>query len=97
MRLLFHREAVDESIEASNYYEARRHGLGREFDDELEAAFVTILENPRMWPREPIPDVHRYRMTRFPYVIIYNVEADAVTVYAIAHSSREPGYWLDRL
>jgi len=97
MKLLFNRKAVDESIEASNYYEAERRGLGREFDDELDAALATIVANPRMWPRDEVADVHRYRMTRFPYVIYYSVEPAAVTVYAIAHSSREPGYWLDRL
>jgi toxin ParE1/3/4 len=34
---------------------------------------------------------------RFPYQLIYRVEADTITVYAVAHLKRKPGYWRDRL
>ena len=39
-----------------------------------------------------------YHFDRFPYTVVY--EEDAVNgpqVFAIAHQSREPGYWSDRL
>ena len=97
MRLLFHRDAIGESIEATNYYDAQRRGLGREFDKELEAAFPLILQSPRMWPAMRAPNVHRYRLKRFPYGVVYRTDADAVTVIAVAHLKRKPDYWMNRL
>ena len=45
------------------------------------------------------PGIDRYRrriMGKFPYVLIYEVRADAIEFVAIAHGRREPGYWLGR-
>lgn len=30
---------------------------------------------------------------RFPYSVIYEVQANSVTVLAVAHHRRRPGYW----
>lgn len=30
---------------------------------------------------------------RFPYSVIYEVQASTVTVLAVAHHRRRPGYW----
>ncbi len=35
-------------------------------------------------------------MERFPYILIYQVRSDTIEFVAIAHTSREPGYWLKR-
>ena len=32
----------------------------------------------------------------FPYTVIYRVESDGISVIAVAHQSREPGYWRGR-
>ncbi len=32
----------------------------------------------------------------FPYRVVYLVRAEVLTVLAVAHSSRRPGYWRDR-
>jgi plasmid stabilization system protein ParE len=40
----------------------------------------------------------RYRQVRgFPYLIVYRHSAKRVEIVAVAHGSREPGYWLDRI
>ena len=36
-------------------------------------------------------------VTGFPYRIVYFVEDDLLTVVAVAHSKRRPGYWRDRV
>ena len=41
--------------------------------------------------------VRRFRLTRFPYGIIYQVSADTISVLAFAHHRRHPLYWRDRL
>ena len=32
----------------------------------------------------------------FPFTVVYRVEADGISVIAVAHQSREPGYWRGR-
>lgn len=34
---------------------------------------------------------------RFSYAIVFMANDDAVRVIAIAHTSRRPNYWLDRI
>ena len=89
-------EAVDEWISAGNHYEGQRSGLARIFDEEFEGAMRKILEAPRRWPLER-QHVRRYRMNRFPYKIVYQEDTDKLIVIAVAHLSRRPGYWMDRL
>jgi toxin ParE1/3/4 len=36
-------------------------------------------------------------MDRFPFTIVYTELPDEVLIIAIAHASREPGYWRARL
>lgn len=96
MTLRFHATAVNEMIEAANYYDLQQPGLGRRFDDAIEAGLQAILEAPERWPRH-IRDFRRYRLKRFPYGVCYRIDGDAVTVFAVAHLHRRPGYWLDRV
>jgi mRNA-degrading endonuclease RelE of RelBE toxin-antitoxin system len=37
-------------------------------------------------------------MQRFPFGLIYRYDSDSdiVTVFAVAHLKRRPGYWADR-
>lgn len=34
---------------------------------------------------------------RFPYSVIYEVQANTVTVLAVAHHRRRPGYWMSHV
>jgi toxin ParE1/3/4 len=45
------------------------------------------------------PGIRRYVFHRFPYVLYYRWEAEQgrVSVYAVMHCSREPGYWKHRV
>ena len=47
-------------------------------------------------PLAKAPDEHGQRkrvLHRFPYSVIYDVQASTVTVLAVAHHRRRPGYW----
>jgi plasmid stabilization system protein ParE len=33
---------------------------------------------------------------RFPYSVIYEVQGSTVTVVAVAHHRRKPGYWVSK-
>jgi len=46
------------------------------------------------------PIDNRYRrafVRRFPDAVIYRLEADVLYILAVAHLSRKPGYWRNRL
>jgi plasmid stabilization system protein ParE len=82
--------------DAALYYEGQREDLGDEFVEDFLLAVTEIEEAPTRWP-EILPGVRRFRLSRFPYAIVYRVLSDRVDVIAVAHQSRREGYWQDRL
>jgi plasmid stabilization system protein ParE len=96
MRLLFSQEAKQEFDTAKRYYEMQLTGLGREFHDEVRAALRRIVAWPLACPIER-GDIRRAVLSRFPYKLMYSIEADHVYVIAVAHQHRKPDYWTDRL
>ena len=96
MKLKYHPDARDELRLAAEEYEACRIGLGIEFVEEIQAAIQRILEFPRAWA--PLSERTRRCLTnRFPYGIIYQVWDHELRIIAVAHQSRAPGYWKNRL
>lgn len=91
-------EAKAESTEAAQWYESARTGQGDAFLDALDAALLQISEHPERYPSwgkgRPF---RRMLLPRFPYLIFYTVRDTCVEVHAVAHTSRRPGYWLNRL
>jgi plasmid stabilization system protein ParE len=96
MRYEFHPEALLEYDEAAQYYASRQSGLDLTFILRVEAAIESILEDPYRW-RVIEEDVRRCLTRVFPYAILYTIEADFVLIVAVAHCSREPEYWKQRL
>jgi len=88
-----------EAEAAVRWYNARVPGLGDDFRVELIAAVEWIVEGPEVWPVS-VDDLRarRYLLSRFPYSIVYVVAVDGgITVAAVAHTKRKPGYWLRRV
>lgn len=88
--------AEKEMEHAQAWYEARRHGLGGRFLDEADAMLARIAAGPQRFPRWM--DDARYQravLSRFPYVVMFIAyqPTRTVTVVAVAHTSRKPGYW----
>ena len=61
----------------------------------VESAIETILQDPLRW-RQIDEDIRRCLTRVFPYAILYTVEPDYILIVAVAHCSREPGYWKHR-
>ena len=96
MRYDFHPAARREYRDAAAFYEACRSGLGATFTVEVESTIERIMEDPNRW-RMVEQDVRRCLTHVFPYAVLYSVEPDSVLILAVAHGSREPGYWRSRL
>jgi plasmid stabilization system protein ParE len=87
--------AQAELDEAVVWYSTQAPGLGESFLVEVLRSIQLIQRHPTGW--HPLtPDIRRCRLRRFPYSVIYTVEADEVLILAVAHQHRRPSYWQDR-
>jgi len=96
----FHSDAAEEYLAATQYY--LNHGsplIAAAFVAEVETAIQTLLAAPVRWAVIEEPQIRRCLLSRFPYSIYYRWEADhdRISIYAIMHTSRRPGYWRERL
>lgn len=94
-------EAATEAVEAAAWYESERPGLGVEFMEAIDAA-LDLLEDDlvplaNMAGKAGDKGAKRLLLKRFPYDIVVYETSDEMTVVAVAHHSRSPGYWRHRL
>lgn len=95
MNLVWHPEIQEEIDEGVDYYFKKEPGVEDEFIEALKAATRKLLKDPG-FPRQFDPPYRRVVAERFPYQIIYRIEADTVRIIAVMHQSRKPGYWKGR-
>ena len=95
MNYRLHREAQAEYEADIRYYKKCQPGLQHRFVAAVEEAIARILEHPERW-RMIEPEIRRCLTRTFPYSIIYSVQGDTIFILAVAHGSREPGYWKKR-
>ena len=88
--------ARDEFDEAFDWYAKRSHGAAIGFATAVDAAIDLILSDAGRFPRTDA-DCQYCRLERYPYCVIYRHSARGVTVIAVAHAKRRPGYWRDRM
>jgi len=91
----FHPAAVDEAEAARDWYAAQDPTAAAAFIIELDAAFEAVFEHPSRWA-EYLEGTQRYLLQRFPFSVIYRQANGIVEILAVAHASREPGYWRSR-
>ncbi len=101
VKLELHDEAELEITEACDFYDSRRTGLAQEFLLELRHAFDLIQEAPERWPHwsdVPLlqPPIRRILLDHFPYAIGYQVYPDRIVLLKVAHTRRQPLYWIAR-
>jgi plasmid stabilization system protein ParE len=87
---------VSSHVGFPDFYDLERPGLGTEFLGEVEGAMRRLVEHPESSP-VVLSQVRMRTVPRFPYSIVYSVRAGEIFVSAIAHGSRRPFYWQDRL
>lgn len=88
-------EAEADLLEAIRWYEAQRPGLGQELLLEVDAKVNQIVENPNRFPIFDMP-YRTAHLSRFPFSLPFRVDGEIITVFAVMHQSRKPGWWLDR-
>ncbi len=93
--IVVHPAADAELKAAAAHYESLQPGLGASFLREVAIGFNQIQNLPSAWAILT-GNVRRYLLRRFPYGIVYRVEADRIFVLAVMHLRRRPRYWLGR-
>jgi plasmid stabilization system protein ParE len=84
--------AQAELDEAMSWYSAQAPGLGDGFLVEVLRSIQLIQRHPEGW--HPLtPEIRRCRLRRFPYSVVYTIEAGEVLILAVAHQHRRPNYW----
>lgn len=88
--------AEEEMTEASLFYEAASDGLGYDFLADVQFCIDRLCVHPRLGHAVG-RGLRRMLLHRFPFSLIYSVEADAILIVAVAHYGRRPGYWKNRV
>jgi plasmid stabilization system protein ParE len=95
MTVQFLPEAKAELADAAQYYELQQPGLGLEFLNEVQETSKRITESPGAFRRVSQFE-RRCRTRRFPYAVVYRLVEKTITIVAVMHLHRKPGYWSGR-
>ena len=96
MKIIFDDLAKAEYEDAVEYYDIELPGLGIRFKNEIKRALRTIKKFPKIGMIEE-GDIRRYILHKFPFKILYSFEKDYIYIIAVAHTHREPMYWINRV
>lgn len=94
--VLLRDEAQIDVSQAARWYDRRVPGLGTDFIRNIDACLTLISRDPAMFP-----EVYRHARVglprKFPYLIIYRVFPEYISVVAVIHGSRHPRRWKSRV
>jgi plasmid stabilization system protein ParE len=95
-KISFLPDAEQDYQESLAWFYDRSSQAAAGFEAAMEVALQRILNSPEM---SPLCDYrHRfYLMRRYPFSIIYRIDADAVLVVAVTHARRSSSYWQGRV
>lgn len=96
LRVLARDEAEADIAQAALWYERQSAGLGEEFVTAVDECFDLLGRQP-----EAFPVVYRSArlglLRKFPYLVVYRVFPNFVSVVAVIHGRRNPRRWKARL
>lgn len=88
--------AVTDIEETFLWYQAISLRLRDRFEAQLITALAEINLNPFAW--HLLNDKARCKkIKRFPYLVVFAIQNDLITVVAVIHEKRNPGVWKKRL
>jgi len=95
MEVIYHPLVRRDVLEIRRYYRKISPKLADEFRDELRNTISRSAENPLRFP--PVAQgFRRANLKRFPYHILYEVQAQLIRVMLVRHHKRHPQFGLAR-
>jgi toxin ParE1/3/4 len=88
--------ADDDLLQAVQYYELQRRGLGMELVARVENTLKRIGDNPDLYP-EVKSGIRRAPVRRFPYGVFYRRRSNYIQVIAIVHDAHDAAIWQARV
>lgn len=96
MRYSWDEGALEDLEEATRFYFQQGPHLEIRFAECIDEAIEQLTSRPGSWPVIE-GDVRRFVVSIFPYSLLYSIIEDHVLILAVAHHSRHPEYWKDRI
>ena len=78
------------------YYNEEEPGLGARFTAAVEEATTRALAFP-LAGSPATKNTRRVLLKDFPFSAVYRPDSEGITVFALAHHARRPGYWRTRV
>ncbi|MFA6314090.1 MAG: type II toxin-antitoxin system RelE/ParE family toxin [Sterolibacterium sp.] len=88
-------EAEAEIRDAFLWYFERSPIAAEAFRTETLEAIDRLGVDALMWAEDE-DAIRRHILRHFPYTVFYEILGSTVTVLAVAHQRRKPGYWRKR-
>ncbi len=97
MSYWIHPAAEAELGDAAQYYaDHANRSIALAFLAEFERVRDLLVENQKRGPHGD-GGMRIYHFERFPYTLVYEEDdRNGPRIFAVAHQSREPGYWTGR-
>lgn len=98
MQVVFTDAARQELTLATTWFQEHSELGGTGFAALIRQTVARIREVPFAAPRwAPMPRFRAWTVQHVDYRVFYEVIGPTIRIVAIAHTSRRPGYWRDRL
>ena len=78
---------IDNTVD---FYESRSKGLGKRFFIYLKSYYKILKTNPEIFEVKKPPFYRELPMSKFPFVIIYEIFENEVLIHSVFHTSRNP-------
>ena len=82
--------AIEMAKEAYKWYEEQQPGLGDLFLIELDSCYDKLETFPLVYAKIK-KNFRQIILKTFPYVVVFDIFKDEVVIYAVFHTSRNPG------
>ncbi|HUR83349.1 MAG TPA: type II toxin-antitoxin system RelE/ParE family toxin [Thermoanaerobaculia bacterium] len=93
--------AEEEFSDYIQWYENESAGLGDRLWLEIQATIELIASRPAIGEAvgrlRVRGSIRRVPLRHFPFLLVYREHPDHLEIVALAHTSRKPRYWRDRL
>ncbi len=92
----FRPQAQRELLDATQWYlDDGGPAVAEQFEWAVHRALRLLAFMPRLG-RAGYEGTRTWHLKDFPFTLVYRVQGSAIVVIAVAHQSREPGYWAGR-
>lgn len=89
-------DASEDIKDTTAWYRDISPRLSSWFVSQLYDGFSTIRNDPDAW-FNIAPRIRRYKLSNFPYFIMFYKEENTIVVFAVIHGKRNPKTWKRRI